>query len=736
MATHTQSDSATNHGWSILGLSDARFLLIAASCFINAILAVMGDVLFAGGARVLSAPGGGIDARFASLRAFTAQTLSAGQLPLWNPTVFSGMAHVGGFESGLYYPLSLPYRILPLAPAINWGIALHLFLFALFMYCWLRRHEVHPIAAIYGGIVAMFSGVYFLDVSRGDLSVFEAFTWCPAMLIAVHCLARGQLVAGVLGGVLVFTMQILCGYPIATVYTGTAAFLYGVFLMTGRGHRGTVMRGGMAIVLATPFLAAVQLWIGLDTFTRSTRFRGDAVSLLAEKSIGVGSFRSAVVPWAETFARSSHTATLFVGVVTLVAAVAGLVFGRGRFRFAAAAITGFLLLLSWIPGRPLFATLVTHLPPMRYVVQPDLFVVPAALFIIAIACFGMDRLIRDPKSAMPMAGIAVVFTVALGIAAIGARYVGTDSDGVARGLLLSSGVTLCAATLLSLVPVKRWFRFGVLVLGIGEMVVFALVHRPTTELEQGSDSAAPKYAERVLDLDWRNPAPGSGTYSASGNAALVSRRYMALLSQTQWVSMPTHWNGPFEFVGYHPLHRMLRVGGVADPSGGEADHVVQELLPRFLLVSDYVVERDSAAAFAVMDQPTFDPWRTVVLEREPTPKPQGVVGDVPIDVMDETVNGMVIELTLPSPAILLMTDAFERGWRARGLTSSSQWRYDVMPANIALRAMPLGAGTHRIQLEYVPLSFRFGQWVSLGTALGFVVLGLAAVWRRWGSDKE
>ncbi len=705
-------------------------MFIAASCFINAVLAVMGDVLFSGGARVLSMPGGGIDARFASLRAFTAETLSDGQLPLWNPTVFSGMAHVGGFESGLYYPLSLIYRILPLAPAINWGIALHLFLFALFTYCWIRRHDVHPIAAIYGGIVAMFSGVYFLGVSRGDLSVFEAFTWCPAAFIAVHSLARGQFVAGVLGGTLVFTMQILCGSPIAPLYTGTAAFLYGVFLMIAPANRATVMRGGMAVVLATPFLAAIQLWLGLDTFTRSTRLRGDAVSLIAEKSIGAEHFRSAVVPWAETLSSASHSASLFVGVVTLMAAVAGLLFGHGRFRFAAAAIAGFLLLLSWIPGQQLFETLVSHAPPLRYVVQPDLFAVPAALFIIALACLGLDRLIREPKSAMPMAGVAVGFTVALGVFAIAARYSEASPDGMARGLLLSSGVTLCAATLLSLVPVNRWFRFGVLALGVGEVLVFALVHRPTTVLDVGFDGDASPRAERVLDVDWRNPAPGSGTYSASGNAAMVSRRYMALLAQTQWVTMPMHWNGPFEFVGYHPLHRMLRIGGVADPSGGEADRVVQELLPRFLLVSDYIVERDHAAAFGVMDQPTFDPWRTVVLERAPTPKPQGVVHDVTIDVTEETVNGMDIELTLPSPAILLMTDAFERGWRARGLTDSSQWRYDVMPANVALRAIPLGAGTHRIRLEYVPLSFRFGQWVSVGMAFAFAIVGLAAVRRR------
>jgi len=688
----------------------------------------MGDVLFAGGTRVMSAPGGGIDARFASLRAFTTDRLAEGQLPLWNPSIYSGVAHVGGFESNLYYPFGLIYRILPLAPAINFGIAIHLFLFAMFTYLWLRRHQLHPIACIYGGVVAMLSGLLFLRATAGDLAIFEAFTWCPAAFFAMHCLSRGQLASGVVGGTLAITMQILCGYPIATLYTGLATFLYGTSLFADQSQRRIILRGMLTVLAVTPFLAAIQLWIGFDTFTQSTRIQGDSAAHISAKAFSAQDIITAFTPWSRSAAQNTN---IYVGIVTLLVAVYGLTFGTGRFRFAAATISGTLFAIAILS---IYTSHLTDSSPLRYIVEPNLFVIPAMLFVIAIACIGMDRLIRYPKVAIPMAGVAVVLTVMLCAAGLLAYSTSGGTEGTFRGLLMAAGVTLCAATVVSLTPVNAWFRFGVLALGIAELYVFAIANRDSTSFDPSSSPPELSQSDRLLDLDWRNPPPDSETLSASGNTALPSQRYMALLARTQWTALPEYWNGPFEFIGYHPLHRMLRVAYVNPSNGDATGQRIDDHLPRFVLLTDYLVVSDQEEAFATMDQSTFDPWRTVVLEAVPTPIPQGDTEAVGIGISEETTNSLVIELKLESPAILLMTDAYDRGWRASGLTGSSQWQYEVMPANVALRAIPLGAGPHRIQLEYAPLSFRIGQWVSVATAAAFALFGLAAVRRRQRSS--
>jgi len=52
-----------------------------------------------------------------------------------------------------------------------------------------------------------------------------------------------------------------------------------------------------------------------------------------------------------------------------------------------------------------------------------------------------------------------------------------------------------------------------------------------------------------------------------------------------------------------------------------------------------------------------------------------------------------------------------------------------MPANYALRAVPLERGKHRLRLEYAPRAFRVGAAVS-ATAWAAWILAAFLLWRR------
>ena len=90
-----------------------------------------------------------------------------------------------------------------------------------------------------------------------------------------------------------------------------------------------------------------------------------------------------------------------------------------------------------------------------------------------------------------------------------------------------------------------------------------------------------------------------------------------------------------------------------------------------------------------------------------------------------------MEANLPHPAILLITDAYSNGWRARPLEGSAQRAYTVVPATYVLQAIPLSQGHHRIQIEYRPVGFRVGAWISLAALLGFVSVVGYHVWKNW-----
>jgi uncharacterized membrane protein YfhO len=146
-------------------------------------------------------------------------------------------------------------------------------------------------------------------------------------------------------------------------------------------------------------------------------------------------------------------------------------------------------------------------------------------------------------------------------------------------------------------------------------------------------------------------------------------------------------------------------------------------LPHLQLISNYRVLQNRDAIFEAMHAETFDPTREVILESEPEPKPAANNGTARITAT--TTDSLTIEANVEQPSILLITDAYAASWRAISLPGSAQAHYNLLPANYVLRAVPLAAGHHLLRVEYRPVAFAIGKWISLVSAVAF----LAAVVR-------
>ena len=140
---------------------------------------------------------------------------------------------------------------------------------------------------------------------------------------------------------------------------------------------------------------------------------------------------------------------------------------------------------------------------------------------------------------------------------------------------------------------------------------------------------------------------------------------------------------------------------------------IEDQMPVAWLVDQYNLIQDRDRIFSEMVDPAFDPRKTVILETRPDPEPVKSKEKGSVTVTDISTDQMIIEADLHAPTILLVTDSYSEGWRARGLPGSIQQRYEVMPANYVLRAIPLRAGHHYLSLEYAPSGFRIGKWISL-----------------------
>jgi len=82
-------------------------------------------------------------------------------------------------------------------------------------------------------------------------------------------------------------------------------------------------------------------------------------------------------------------------------------------------------------------------------------------------------------------------------------------------------------------------------------------------------------------------------------------------------------------------------------------------------------------------------------------------------------NRIILEVDSPEAAFLFMSEAHYPGWKAY----VDGREEEILRADYVFRAIPVGPGSHRIEVVYQSLSFKVGLAVSL---LTIVMLG--GVW--------
>jgi hypothetical protein len=144
------------------------------------------------------------------------------------------------------------------------------------------------------------------------------------------------------------------------------------------------------------------------------------------------------------------------------------------------------------------------------------------------------------------------------------------------------------------------------------------------------------------------------------------------------------------------------------------------VMPHLQLIWNYRVLQNRDAIFDAMRLETFDPTHEVILESEPEPTPVRSNNNGAARITATTTDSLTIEADVEQPSVLLITDAYAASWRTISLPGSTQAHYDLLPANYVLRAVPLAAGHHLLRIEYRPVAFAIGKWISLICAVALL----------------
>jgi hypothetical protein len=744
-----------------------RIVRIGLGCLALLTLAMFLDMLIAPGSLVLGDSRDDLALHFLWWREFGFGELAKGNLALWNPHIFAGAPFFGGMQSALLYPPNWLFLALPLPLATNWSIALNLWLLGAFMYLWAWRRGLHPFAAFVSAALLMFCAPYFLHVPAGHLTNLSAIAWIPLLFLAIDQWLASRRLRWCLIGVLTVAMQILSGQPQYVYFSALVAGSYASLrLLERRNDRLAAAAGLLSFYAGAVLLAAVQLLASLQAVAETVRSGPLPFQFAASFSFPPENLITLFAPG--FFGDVTHQpywgrwylweACAFIGVAGLALAAYGMATDRIAGRKALLATTALTLLLALGDHTPLFRILFDWLPLFDRFRGAGKFMFTTALFLVLFAGYGLDRVLRERTVSMRAVWVGSAIAIALWVGAAAIRradwglvtqaVLATGQSYADRRALQASqafsslGLLLAGLTLAATVCLALWTRreprvaFLLGALAIGEVFAFARMQRTTFDSAQivipqlREFLAAHPGEYRILNLWIPNTAMSMRAFDAWGYDPGVTRRYAELIEWSEGGD-PDRATNYVTFRRFHPLLAMLRVKYVVVMENG-----VMEIHPgavpplrRLELVGSYRIERQRAAILRAMGEASFDPRKEVILEREPDPVPVAADTQGIARIVREGTDFMEIDAEVASPSVLLVTDAWARGWRATPLPGSSQNGYELMPANYALRAVALGAGKHRLRLEYAPLAFHVGAIVSVMAWATWLVAAVL-LWRR------
>ncbi len=736
-------------------------------------LAIFGDALISSAPIVPSQEKRDADNYFAPTREFAYAELAKGNVPLWNPYVFSGTPCLAACQAAVCYPPNLHYLVLPVAKAISLEIVIHIFLIGAFTFAWARYWKMPHAAATFAGVLTMFCGPYALRMFAGHMSLTSAWPWAVLALLCVDAYIDSRRLLYALIGAGALALAILAGHPQAAVEAGFVLTIYAALRCAQSGVWFRAVPGMLVFAIVPPLLAAIQFFPALEIIQETTRSTGMDYNESTSYSLPPENLLTAFAPF--MFGDGQRVpywgrwllweASAYVGITALALVGFGIVRSRERARWIWFGMAAFIVIITLGRYTPLFGILLRVVPGFDLFRGPGKFAIFAVMFIAMLTAGGARELLQSPRHTWPFAVAILGIAIAQFVLAFSVRRAFTDGSWndllsllrpgweenrrVPNNFLflsaqLSAFSLLIAGASSTIVAIlfgtaSKWRHSGVALLAFGiiELTGFAWFGRTTVNLsklvntEVAAACAELPEGTRVMDrrvglnlLTWR-------VHNAWGYDPIMLKRYRDFVRYTEEfdmesIDMDHNIDVPYQILA------MVNCAYIVDSrtEGRKKWRAIDNPLPRFSFPTRVVVEPDELKNLELIHSEAFDPRDTVVLETTPDYAPSGERIDGRVTVIDESTDTLALEADVNADAVLLVADAYAKSWTIENMGEASQERYTLLPANHALRGIPMAKGHHVIRMRYAPISYAIGLWTTLLTVPLFLGVLSYLLWSR------
>lgn len=727
-------------------------------------------------------------------RHYFAENLKAGRLPFWCHQLYDGLPLYAESQVGYWHPLKyLFYPWMSTWAALGYDMVASLAVTGLGTYVWLRRHS-HPAGALAGALIATFGG--FTWAHFVHTSMINALAAVPWIIWGIERSWRTGRFFGAAVAAVGLASQVFAGHlqdALFSVQLIALMTFYGLVTNRSAESRRRVLATGLVGVVFGVGIAAVQWLPSYDLLKRTPRTEGLSwldqtfgswhpqllPTLFVREAYGS---RARDTDWMDGF-YPYHEMNAYLGATAMMLALVGMRRWRdpwvGLWLFVGFVAAVFML------GRFTLAMDFWHRAPVlgssRIPVRYHLWAMFATA---ALASQGIDRLVNDRVRVRLRSELAVlgVFAVAaIGVFAWGMIPWWTEagrwtaayhqernqwlSHDLAVGTLRSAGlfavgvVLAASAGAIASKGAKTAIAFGLSGL-IGVDLISAHWHEmPTVDpsfwtnppAAVGIVNADPKasrvmgiarysagepgYASKAIDffaprdaLGWSLPL----AYGLESNVGETPFRPARLIRLTD-LAGGEPWRFSIEGVTHLITGQPLRSPSQSTPADSAFVYRLAEPEPRFHWARTVrIVANEIEAESAMKELGAKNVDETLVVESqssaEPVPARTSEDWTAGIEVTSYGGDTMAFSLSTPSDAWLRLGVSYDPGWRAwiDGVETP------IQPAQLAFMAVLAPAGTHVLQMRYVPVHFRLGAILTGASML--VLVGLSMRRRPLGSE--
>ncbi len=717
-------------------------------------------------------------------RVHAAESLKAGELPLWNPYSLCGTPFIANAQSAVFYPPNIVFLLAPVGIAARLSILFHLWLALLFAYLLARRLGCAWSGASVAAMAFAFAAPQLLRVPAGHWGVSCAIPWLPAILLCAESMIRSRRPALLAAGAFAVAMQVLAGMPQYVIITGLATVVFALC----RGLSEPLVwrrRIGYGAQVAAMFvlgavIAGIQIFPALEAARFGARSLPMRRAWIEFFSLGPENLLTLLAPgffggthgvsyWGRFYTWEMNA---YAGLVALGLAIVGLLHARPRRLAAALSVMGGLALLMALGKHtPLQSMALWALPAGGMFRGASKFLLPFTMSLALLAGLGAEVMLGEPKEAWrraraPMIALLAIVAVVAVLAWSGSgvfgwlreriiasnaedfSYLSADNARNVAAASLSIEITLTGA-LLAGALLAMW----VLARGGAKARVLSATRLALVVLV-GLDLLYFSYLFFQRDANFR-VAGGSYASFASEVRDIAPHERIALISTPALNDGILARFHALQGIEPNPpvwFHRLfMRAHNMPEDIAPSVYQWQPELdlglaraagLSRVLLCD--VDEEANVRAWRLLTRPaesprafvSYDPIfvssEAAALEKVLDPQSAGRVvieaADQPTDDAEAAESRVVFLRDEPNEVELRATVTGRRGWLVLKDNYFPGWHADVdgrpapiLKADYAFRAVALPPGEHVVRFVYRPASFIAGCWLS---AVGILLAGL------------